>query len=71
MPLFDLCCEACGTTNKDILIPTSVIKNANEKPMNLNLLGIKCKKCGQTIFKRLPAAHGKMSSNWSSWQTKK
>jgi len=68
MPLYELQCVNCKTIN-EILIGLSKMPKMNSKrEVNLKSIGIKCKKCKKTKFKKLVSSHGKMSSNWSGWQ---
>lgn len=67
MPLYDLECLNCGEI-EDFIIGLSEISNVPDtNNMDLSMLGIVCKKCGKSNFKKLLSPNAKMSENWAAW----
>lgn len=69
MPIYELQCVYCKTINELIIGLSEMPKTNDKREVDLKILGIKCKKCKRTKFKKLVSSHGKMASNWAAWQS--
>lgn len=63
MPVFDIVCKDCEFLIEDSRLSFDDVKNINENKE----IDVECPKCSSKKFKKLMAAHGKFSSNWSKW----
>ena len=68
MPIYVLQCINCKTEDEYLIGLSEMPKANKQKEINLRSLGMKCKKCGKNIFKKMVTAHGKTANNWSAWQ---
>ena len=68
MPIYEFQCVACKTINELLIGLSEIPKMNTSREVNLKSLGVSCKKCNKTKFKKLMSSYGKMASNWSAWQ---
>ena len=69
MPIYEFSCKGKGCGHvQEVIIGISELSSAKRADYDLGILGITCKKCGGTKFKKLISAHGKNASNWGNWK---
>ena len=70
MPLYDLECINCGNSDDFIIGLSEITSMKDTNNMNLSTLGISCKNCGKSSFKKLISINAKMAENWAAWNKK-
>jgi DNA-directed RNA polymerase subunit RPC12/RpoP len=68
MAMYIFKCQNCGRKSEFRIGMFDIPEANGEEEIDLKNLNLRCKKCKNTIFKKLITAHQKSSENWSAWQ---